>query len=290
MCRLLAYRGDPVILGKLILEPEHSLIHQSYCATEQIEPTNGDGFGVAWYDLEIHPEPAVLRSVRPAWNERNILSVASKIKSSCIFAHIRKATTGQVSHSNCHPFQYKNLLFMHNGTVRGFSDLRRKLLAQLDDEIFNWIGGQTDSEHFFALFLSNYNLRNDTHDKQAQDPKDAALALEKTIAQMESMKQEVGITEPLILNLAITNGQWLIATKYITPNSGCDAVSLFYSEGHNYNCHDGKVQIAESGIGGGCFVLTSERLSADVEKWKAVPENSMVVVSKDLDVSIRPLL
>ena len=42
---------------------------------------------------------------------------------------------------------------MHNGGIPQFQRIRRKLLALLDDDVFDWIKGQTDSEHVFALLM-----------------------------------------------------------------------------------------------------------------------------------------
>ena len=66
----------------------------------------------------------------------------------------RAASVGEVSESNCHPFQYKNLLMMHNGGVENFSSIKRQIREPLTDEFYNWIKGQTDSEHIFALLLA----------------------------------------------------------------------------------------------------------------------------------------
>ncbi len=46
MCRFLAYRGDAILLEKLVSAPTHSLIDQSLNALEARTTTNGDGFGV----------------------------------------------------------------------------------------------------------------------------------------------------------------------------------------------------------------------------------------------------
>ena len=50
MCRWLSYIGDPVYLEKLVFEPRHSLVEQSLHAEQAKTPTNGDGFGIGWYD------------------------------------------------------------------------------------------------------------------------------------------------------------------------------------------------------------------------------------------------
>src|SRR5690606_7177534 len=55
MCRWAAYLGDEVFLEDIVTAPCHSLIAQSHHALEAKTPTNGDGFGVAWYGTR--PEP-----------------------------------------------------------------------------------------------------------------------------------------------------------------------------------------------------------------------------------------
>lgn len=49
MCRWAAYLGEAVFLEDIVTAPCHSLIAQSHCAQEAKSPTNGDGFGLAWY-------------------------------------------------------------------------------------------------------------------------------------------------------------------------------------------------------------------------------------------------
>ena len=58
MCRLMAYKGTPIIIDKLLYQPKNSLINQSSNAREIEEPLNGDGFGIGWYAQEMNDEPA----------------------------------------------------------------------------------------------------------------------------------------------------------------------------------------------------------------------------------------
>jgi len=151
MCRFILYLGPSIYLSSLVTEPRNSLIHQSFKAEERAEPLNGDGFGVAWYALEHSTEPALLRSITPAWNNANLFSIARLVKSHCVLAHVRAASQQRsVSEANCHPFVWGRWSFMHNGDVGGFHEIRRALLATLSDRAFDAIGGGTDSEHLFA--------------------------------------------------------------------------------------------------------------------------------------------
>ena len=64
MCRWAAYLGEAVFLEDIVTAPCHSLIAQSHCAQEAKSPTNGDGFGLAWYGDR--PEPGHYRDILPA--------------------------------------------------------------------------------------------------------------------------------------------------------------------------------------------------------------------------------
>jgi predicted glutamine amidotransferase len=70
------------------------------------------------------------------------------IKSKQIVAHIRKATRGDVSLENCHPFQRelwgRHWVFAHNGTLEGFE------VPQTD---YYSAVGTTDSEAAFCYML-----------------------------------------------------------------------------------------------------------------------------------------
>ena len=134
-------------------DPDHSLIHQSYDSKERSEPLNGDGFGVTWYDHRESQHPATLRDVSPAWNNQNLFSIASLVRSQCVFAHVRAATSGPVTQLNCHPFTCNQFTFMHNGEIANFRNIRRSLLSELSEQSFNLIAGSTDSEVMFAIFL-----------------------------------------------------------------------------------------------------------------------------------------
>ncbi|MCB0331405.1 MAG: class II glutamine amidotransferase, partial [Bdellovibrionales bacterium] len=227
-------------MSKLLQEPENSLINQSHHSRERDEPLNGDGFGVGWYNRDVHREPAALRSVRPAWNDRNLGGIAPKVRSDCIVAHIRAATRGEVTEQNCHPFQFNELIMMHNGTVKGFTRMKRILRQQLSDDLYDWVRGSTDSEHFFALFLENLQA----HKEEVTLAK-AAKALPKTIAQIEEMKTQVGVDDPVTLNLAFTNGDWLLSCKYATPSTGTPN-TLYFSQGTRYECEDGVCRMVQS--------------------------------------------
>ena len=158
MCRWLAYSGPPVPLSDLLTRPDHSLIDQSRHARQNVETTNGDGFGVGWYGEG--QTPGVYRDTHPAWNDTNFYSLAEHIRSGLFFSHVRAATGTPVQNTNCHPFAYENWLFQHNGSVPEFSKLKRQLMLDVDPELFPSIQGSTDSETLFFLALT-FGLQGD---------------------------------------------------------------------------------------------------------------------------------
>src|SRR3954453_13458498 len=106
MCRIATYLGeDQIPLSSLVLNPEHSLLVQSYAPKEMMSGVvNADGFGVGWYVAEDY-EPAVYRSNAPLWSDRSFAGIAPKIRSRTVFAAVRSATPGlPVEESGVPPF------------------------------------------------------------------------------------------------------------------------------------------------------------------------------------------
>jgi glutamine amidotransferase len=284
MCRLLAYMGTPIIVDKLLYQPKNSLINQSINAKELEEPLNGDGFGIGWYVPEVNYEPVTFVSVYPAWNNRNLRNLAPKIRTECLIAHVRAASVGDVSESNCHPFQYKNLLMMHNGGVENFGRIKRHIRQPLSDELYNWIKGQTDSEHIFAHLL-NYLFRKD---RDIVSIETVTEAFEYTFSNLKKMMAENEITEPAYLNMVLTNGLFTVGTRYVTDPKE-DPLTLYYSEGSKYICEDGVCRMLDPEERDQAVLVVSEKLTDEQKDWKEVPKNHFVMVDQNLEVKVRPI-
>src|SRR3712207_2650734 len=112
--------GPGVTLSSVVLEPEHSLLVQSYAPKEMMSGVvNADGFGVGWYVPPSGEEPAVYRSDRPLWSDRSFASIAPKIRARTVFAAVRSATPGlPVKESGAPPFASGPFAFAHNGAIR----------------------------------------------------------------------------------------------------------------------------------------------------------------------------
>ncbi len=123
MCRWLAYSGAPIFLDEVLFKTDHSLIDQSLRAFDKTTTTNGDGFGIGWYG--VRDVPGVYKDIRPAWNDTNLQALAAQIESPMFLAHVRATTGSPVQRSNCHPFNYRKWLFVHNGLIGEYEELRR---------------------------------------------------------------------------------------------------------------------------------------------------------------------
>ena len=281
MCRLVFYKGTSIPLSSLLTEPRHSIIHQSYHSKEREEPLNGDGFGVAWYTPDVTECAAVFKSVSPAWNNQNLLSLAPVISSSCIVAHIRAATPGlPVTHFNTHPFTWNGFTFVHNGEIGGFQSIKRAMRTSLSDETYAHLQGTTDSEHLFALFIDAYRAGEGANELEVM-----ASALIEAIRYHEALKVDTGIDEPSLLNLVLTDSNRTVVTRYISDREQ-EAHSLYLHRGAAYECIDGVCRMRNAGVSNDAILVASEPLSED-EGWKRVDSNTMLLIDEDLSVEER---
>ncbi len=258
MCRWLAYSGLPVSMDTLLFQPQNSLIRQSLSAQRSIVPTNGDGFGLGWYaDL---PHPGVFRDMMPAWNDSNLRSLAEQIRSKLFFAHVRASTGTATTRLNCHPFRYGRLLFMHNGKIGGYTQIRRELEYMIRPEYFLAREGTTDSELFFFLLLGNGFAR------------DAKGAFQRTVTDVLGVMERSGSDEPFRIAAALADGERIYALRW---SSDGKSPTMFYGTGSDVWIEQGDVRFT---TGDGCVLVLSEPLDEVNDHWHEVGENSFVTV------------
>jgi predicted glutamine amidotransferase len=212
MCRWMAWMGQPLLIDELLFRPKYNLIDQSLHSRMGVETTNGDGFGIGWYGGG--DGPAVYHSITPAWSDQNIRELAAHVEAPVFIAHIRATTGTAVQQTNCHPFRHGRWLFVHNGVINGFSELRRELMMAVAPELFTNIHGSTDSEVLFHLALT-FGLEDDP-----------VAALERAIGFVESAAAEHGIEHPVQASIGVTDGERLWAIRYASEG---DARTLFAS-------------------------------------------------------------
>jgi predicted glutamine amidotransferase len=212
VCRWLAYTGAPIPLTEVLYTPVHSLIDQSLHSRLGAETTNGDGFGVGWYDATA--TPGLFRSIEPAWNDLNLRELAGHVSSRLFFAHVRAAIGSAVQQTNCHPFRHDRWLFMHNGFIDGFAAIKRDLVLAVDESLYPEIQGTSDTEVLFYLALT-FGLRED-----------APGAVARAIGFVEACGRDRGIGYPFQGTIATSDGETLWAFRYSSQGK---SRSLFYT-------------------------------------------------------------
>jgi predicted glutamine amidotransferase len=271
MCRWMAYSGDPILAEDLLFRPVHSIIDQSLHSRMGATTTNGDGFGIGWYG-EGRAEPAVFKSIDPAWNDMNLREIAGRIRTPLLFAHIRASTGTPVQRSNCHPFRHGQWLWMHNGAIRGFHEIKRDLLMAVDPALYPDIEGSTDSETLFFLALT-FGL--------ADDPFGAVA---RAVGLVEKTGREHGVEHPIQMTVATSDGESVWAFRY---SSEGQSRSLFFSTDvvALRQLHPDVEMLR--GLGEETRLVVSEPLGDLPGAWNEVPESSAGVVRPGAD-EIRP--
>jgi glutamine amidotransferase len=267
MCRWMAYRGDPIPIDTLLLKTYHSLIEQSRHARMGVETFNGDGFGLGWYGDD-GQEPGVYRTLMPAWGDQNLRSLAAHISSPLYLAHVRATTGTPVQETNCHPFRHENWLFVHNGAIANFLDIRRELMFAIDPAFFNVMHGSTDSETMFCLALT-FGLQ--------EEP---LPALERMAGFVEETGRRHGIEHPLQMSLGVSDGDRLYAVRY---SSQRQSRTLFVSTEINalraLHPEDERLK----GVGDEARAVVSEPLGDLPGVWNEIPEATALVIQDGPD-------
>ncbi|MYX95943.1 class II glutamine amidotransferase [Streptomyces sp. SID486] len=138
MCRLFGLSSAPNRTHATfwLLDAPDSLSRQSR--------SDPDGTGLGYFTAD--GTPRVDRAPIAAYEDRAFAEDARQVRSATFLAHVRFASTGGLDARNTHPFQQDGRLFAHNGVIEG--------LDRLDDHLGDdrsLVGGDTDSERFFAL-------------------------------------------------------------------------------------------------------------------------------------------
>ncbi|MEM9691313.1 MAG: class II glutamine amidotransferase [Myxococcota bacterium] len=197
MCRLFGFRS--VI---------PSQVHQSLIAADNAlgaqSEAHPDGWGVAFY---VDGAPHLTRAPSTALNDALFHRLSGVVSSETVIAHIRKATRGQNTVLNCHPFQYGHWVFAHNGDIPEFATQRQDLMQCVAPRFRRFVLGDTDSEVVFFILMSqlaNYGPLNQRH-----SARDVMRAARDTVTLVREVC-DVG-DRPSLLTFLVTDGTTLVA-------------------------------------------------------------------------------
>ena len=145
MCRMLLAVGKfemkPLLDGFALMAADYNEKHEE---NEKVRFQHADGWGIAYLEND---ELKIFKSTRPCFDDPQLYDFEA-METSLVVLHARRASKGEVSFNNVHPFRYlkneKTAAFFHNGTV--YEDL------PLDPHFE--MSGSTDSEGLFYHILT----------------------------------------------------------------------------------------------------------------------------------------
>jgi predicted glutamine amidotransferase len=253
---------EPVRATFWLLEAPDSLAQQS-----RREP---DGTGLGTFDAD--GRPVVYKRPLAAYEDHEFACKAREVRSRTFIAHVRYASTGELTPENTHPFEQRDRLFAHNGVIED--------LPRLDEELGDarsLVHGETDSERYFALIT-----------REIERDGDVGAAIERATS---------WIAENLpvfALNLVLTTDSDLWALRY--P----DVHELHVLEraaggpsGRRHLDHAsarGSVRVRSGDLARrAAVVVASEPMDEDAG-WRALESGELLHVDADLTATVtRPL-
>lgn len=198
MCRLFGFRS-------VISSQVHSSLMEAENALGTQSNHHPDGWGVAYY---VDGCPQLTRSPQHALGDQLFHRLSGVVSSQTVLAHVRKATHGEKTVLNCHPFQYGRWVFAHNGDVPDFAEKRDQFAAAIDARLRRFVLGDTDSETLFYLFLSQLEKMSSL--SQPASVRHVVLALKRAIDVVKSISGGGTEERPLLLTMMVTDGHSLV--------------------------------------------------------------------------------
>ncbi len=270
MCRLYALRAnEPTRVECSLVRAQNALMEQSKNDNEGL--MHGHGWGVADYPDGV---PTVEKQTWAAYHGEHFAKKAARVYAHTVVAHVRRATVGEPSFENTHPFSYGRWIFAHNGTILHFEEIRKYLLDATDFGQHNAIRGTTDSEHVFHYLLSLWAKHPERELLET-----VRLGLNQIVHWCHMVDSE---TNPA-LNIVLTDGNQLIGSRlgrslwflYRQLTFVCDI------------CEKSHVH-SETGADYRSVEIASEPLTSE-SGWKGVPDASVFAVDPDFQLHFESL-
>lgn len=275
MCRIFGFRS--VIQSQV----HSSLLHAENALGVQSQ-RHPDGWGVAYYTANA---PHLIRSRETAIDDRLFQKVSGLVASQTVLAHLRKATLGDKSILNTHPFQYGPWVFAHNGHIKNFDSVREEIKLKTLPHLKKFILGDTDSELIFYFLLSemdkqlSLDQRNVDTDILVQTIKQALNKLIKIIGPCNFDAKEIDHNHNY-LTFILTNGECMVAHQggqplnYSTYKTRCG--DREHCPAYSAACENVSVDSKVNHL-----ILSSEPLSGE-NIWLKLENHDIIGVCKDM--------
>jgi len=292
MCRALLYLGRPVLLDHLLYQPDSALVRQSF-NPRMLHLLNLAGFGMLAWDRQSHAShtPWEYRSTALPVFDRNLKSMAGKVRASSLLAHVRGvaySTEVNISLQNTHPFHFagSSLALAHNGDLYRFAEIRDLLARHIAPQWRRQICGTTDSEWIAALIVSRLA------DPVSFSVEDLRTAIVEALAIISDARHEAGIHVSSSVNLFMSNGEVAAAVRYCfdfgryrtddparVNEANLRYLSLWYTLGHDFGQHENEWKMAGGEDSADSILIASEPLTSDLSSWIEVPEYGLLAAN-----------
>lgn len=167
--------------------------------------------------------------------------------------------------------------------------IKRKLQAALDDVYFAVPQGNTDSEWVFALFLQSLHEHGVDPLANSFDYRILQKAMLKTLARLNEWAKMSGVSTPSLLNLCITDGRSVIATRYVSSRHD-EAASLYFSTGSSFcESEPGIFRMQKFDKRESVVLIASEPLTFEPNDWQEVENNCCLVITPKRNVLQIPI-
>lgn len=145
MCRMIAapfgVKGETLIEPFVRMAQGENALHEHNRTLGEFR--HGDGWGVVYAEGGTYHS---YRSLKPCWDDPTLEQLRDR---TILLLHARRASRGNVTLENVHPFQHthnaQTWYFCHNGTIKDHMEQSPEMK------------GDTDSERYFHLLLNHLN-------------------------------------------------------------------------------------------------------------------------------------
>ncbi len=269
MCRLYGMRAThPTRVECELIVEQNALIRLS--VRDERGEANPDGWGIG-----VAADGAIqcTRQTDPASESPEFRARAVQVNADTVIAHVRRATVGGASEENTHPFCHGRSMLAHNGHIPAFDEVRPRIIKALDADRRDSLRGDTDSEHFFQLLLS-----------QLGEPSVPAMvaALRRAITDVQTWTGETGAAPEPALNILWTFGTNLVGSRLRR--------SLWYVERRAPRlCRVCGASHGDPPPGEDYRSVTVASEPLTDEAWSEVPEGSLFWVEEAMHLRLEPI-
>lgn len=278
MCRLFGFRS-------VVRSRAHRSLIAAHNALSVQAREHRDGWGMAYYQ---DGDAYLLKREAGAAECESFRRASERLATHTLIAHVRRATVGDLSPLNVHPFRHGRWVAAHNGTLHGFDRVGPLLARDTPSLLEERVLGSTDSEAWFHWLLGRFVDAG--IDPSGVGTIHAGHLLDTLAAAQHALLAlvaEAGAPPP-IMNFLLTNGDVFVAQRwgrdlhFSTQKRRCpDAGTCPWSDRICLEAARPEGRLNH-------LLVASEQIGAD-DVWEEVPEHSLLLVGSDWRLQARPL-